>query len=67
MIGNYIQHVIDTRGTTEIVHKYESHIDEIKNMYKNTNKNAIDFKLSLSDVRYLCEKQLPKLIKSYKN
>lgn len=50
MLGNYLQNMIDTRVTTELVAGYESPIKDIKEMYQNESKNIPIVTLSIHDL-----------------
>lgn len=55
MIGNYIQVMVDQRVTTEIVVGFESQVADVREMFRNNDKNVVKFFISQHDFKYLLQ------------
>ena len=49
-ISNYLQNMVDNRVTTELVSGYQSHLQDVRDMYNNKDKKIIEICLSKEDL-----------------
>lgn len=48
-----MQNMIDNRVTTEMIEGYDSHLNDIKDMYSNSDKNITSVCVSLQDLEFV--------------